>query len=79
MGLYYFHIRGNGTDFPDDDGMELPDAEAAREQALIGARGILAAEVLEGRLPLDDRIEVEDEHGRLVLSLSFREAVGLPG
>jgi hypothetical protein len=73
---YYFHIRGGAQSADDDEGIPLADDEAAGREALRGARSILASEVIEGRLPLDERIEVVDGEGRSVLILSFAAAVG---
>ena len=75
MPTYFFHIRGGALDAKDGEGLVLPDLAAARAEALRGARSLIAADVLEGRLNLIDRIEVEDEDGRLVLTLPFVAAV----
>jgi Domain of unknown function (DUF6894) len=43
MPHYYLHIR-DGTELVEDpDGTDLPDLEAARQEALEGAREMLAA------------------------------------
>jgi hypothetical protein len=72
--IYHFHVRGGPLSVDDEEGVTLPDDEAARREALRGARSILAAEVLEGRLPLAERIEVVDGEGRAVLTLGFDAA-----
>jgi hypothetical protein len=79
MPLFYFHTRGGAVEAEDLEGLELADAAAARATALRGARSIIASAVLEGRLPLGERIEVTDEAGRLVLTLPFADAVAGPG
>jgi hypothetical protein len=45
--------------------------------AVIGIRDILAGMVLEGRLSLGERIDVEDDDGRQLLSIPFAEAIRL--
>ena len=74
MPRFFFHIFDH-VEILDDEGMELPDAEAARSAALAGARAMICDQVKEGRLCLNHRIEVEDEAGATVLSIAFAEAV----
>jgi hypothetical protein len=75
MARFYFHLRDGRDILLDDEGVELDGVEAAREQALRSARSILAAEVLEGRVPLHMRIDVENGAGAIVYRLPFAEAV----
>jgi hypothetical protein len=79
MPLYFFHTRGGPVETEDFEGIELSGEMAAYAEALRGARSIIAAAVLEGRLPLDERIEVVDEAGKPVLTLPFADAVEGPG
>jgi hypothetical protein len=58
----------------DEEGLELPDLEAAREIALDAARDLVCESVHEGHLNLDHRVEVEDEKGEKLIVLTFREA-----
>jgi hypothetical protein len=42
MSRHFFHLRERGGRLhPDDCGVDLPDAEAAYEEALLGARGLM--------------------------------------
>ena len=75
MPLYFFHVRGGSIEADEEEGVDLPDAAAVQAQAIRGARSIIAAEVLEGRLTLTDRIEVQDDAGRVVLTLPFSAAI----
>lgn len=75
MTRYYFHLRDGRDILLDDEGVELADLAAARAQALRSARSILAAEVIEGKVPLYLRIDVEDGAGAIVHRLPFAEAV----
>lgn len=79
MPRYYFHVRESDTYYPDEEGVQLPDREAVQNEAVRGARSILASEALLGKLPLGGRIEVSDEEGRQVLVLPFRDTVVLDG
>jgi hypothetical protein len=74
MPRFFFHLH-NGEDCRDTEGVELANIDAAHQEALRSARSIMAGEVIEGRLPLRDVIEVEDEAGATVTRLPFRDAV----
>jgi hypothetical protein len=77
MGRYYFHLR-NDLDVPDDEGKELTDLQAARALAIVMARFEVAeAAKLDGRILLSHRIDIEDEQGRVLSSVSFNEAVSV--
>ena len=89
MPRYYLHIQ-EGSDFIEDEtGLELPDLEAAREEALEGARDLWAEVIKTGdrRDHLDTAIVIADEHrheltrvGRIgVLPPRLREKLGEPG
>jgi uncharacterized protein DUF6894 len=76
MPRYYLNIRNKISFTPDEEGCDLPNAEAARKEAVRGARSLMSAEIAdEGRLDLRGRIEVVDETGELVLIVPFREAL----
>jgi hypothetical protein len=75
MPRYHFNLYNSVGFVPDEEGRELPDVETAREEALKGARAIIADDVLQGRLDLKGRLEVLDEDGVLVLAIPFTEAV----
>lgn len=74
MPRYFFHIYDD-LSLRDQDGIELADSEAARAAALAGAREMMGAQLIKGRLSLHHRIEVEDERGKTILSFSYGEAV----
>lgn len=75
MPRFYIHVC-NGHGFAEDhDGHELPDAAAARESAIRGAREIMAADVRRGELDLSSFVEVEDADRRLLFTLTFAEVV----
>jgi hypothetical protein len=77
MRRYYFHLR-NDLDVPDPEGKELADLEAARAHAIVMARFEVAeAAKLDGRVVLSHRIDIEDEQGSLLISVSFEEAVSV--
>lgn len=73
MPRYFMHVFSDGLT-RDEEGAVLPDLDAARDHALEGARALVCDQIREGYLNLDDRIEIEDEDGRALLAISFREA-----
>ncbi|MFL6845019.1 MAG: DUF6894 family protein [Allosphingosinicella sp.] len=74
MPRYFFHIYDDLV-LVDDEGLELADDEAARSQALAGARGMMCDQLRAGHLTLHHRVEVEGEAGESLLILTFGDAV----
>jgi hypothetical protein len=72
---FYFHLL-NDVDAPDQEGVELPDLNAALEQAVRNAR-FTAAETLKetGRIVLRHRIDIEDERGHVLQTVHFGDVV----
>jgi hypothetical protein len=70
---YYFHLHET-VDVEDEEGAELPDLAGAREYALENARDMVCGDIKTGVVNVDHRIEVVDEEGQSVLSLTFGEA-----
>ena len=62
-----------------EEGSEVSDLTAARSKAIREARGIMCAEVAEGRLCLGCRVEVADAQGSVVLTVPFSEAITITG
>lgn len=75
MPRYYFHLREAGDVVPDEEGMELPDLDAARRFAVRGTRDLMAGAVLRGELPLSHAVEIADQRGTVLKTVSFAEAV----
>ena len=76
MPRFFFHLYDDDVAL-DEEGLELPDAGAAWEQALHNARAMACAEVVEGRLGLNHRIEVTDVCDNLIATVAFKDAVKL--
>ena len=74
---FYFHIC-DGLGFCEDtEGLDLPDADAARTKAVEGLRDVLAGEMRAGQLNLAAFIEVEDESRKHLFTLSARQVVNI--
>ncbi|HEY0086261.1 MAG TPA: hypothetical protein VGB65_10175 [Allosphingosinicella sp.] len=78
MPRFYFHVHDDDV-FRDGEGLELEDAEAARQAAIAGARSMICDAVKRGTVHLDHRIDVEDESGAPVARIVFRDAVRIVG
>lgn len=76
MPRFFFHVRDEDTT-RDEEGQELPDLDAAKREAIEGLRDLLCGEVRYGRIDLGRRIEVADEAGATVLTVTAEEAVRL--
>ena len=75
MPHYHFNIR-NGHGFTaDEEGLDLSSEDDARNHAIRGARSLMSAEMLEGKLDLDGQIEVTDDLDGAILTVRFRDAV----
>ena len=74
MPRYFFDICDDIVS-TDEDGLDLADEDAARAEALRGARDLICEQVRNGRINLGHRIEVLDEARRPVLTLTFGAAV----
>ena len=71
---YFFHLRGSSDNLFDLEGLELHDLETVRKCTLHTVRDMLSHDIKNGHLDLRYRVDVEDEGGTLVHSLSFNEA-----
>jgi hypothetical protein len=74
MPRFFFHVLDD-LGCQDEEGRELADLEAAKAEAVKGARSLICGQVLEGRLALNHHIEIEDEAGNRVGDIAFRDAV----
>jgi hypothetical protein len=73
---YFFHVYDDVI-AEDEEGAELPNLAAARLNALHGARDLIAEQVRRGYIVLSHWIDVMDEQGEKVLTITFRDAVDI--
>jgi hypothetical protein len=76
MPRFYFRFC-DGDELPDLLGIEMPDVQTARMEAVRGIRSLVADLALQGRIPISNRVEVENEGGEALLTVTFDEAVKL--
>ena len=76
---YYFHLH-NSADVEDNEGQHLPDLDAARDFATSLARFEFGeAAKREGQVVLSHRIDIEDQTGAVLATVTFGEAVRVEG
>ena len=75
MPRYFFHVCDGSGVTKDEEGLELSDVDAARREALRGARALMADEIQQGFLTLASLIDVDDEAGRQLFRIRFADAV----
>ena len=75
MPHYFFHLH-NDIEVEDHEGQEMPDLAAARERAVRDAQEMAALSVVQhGRIVCHHRVDVVDEGGEVVLTVTFGQAV----
>lgn len=72
MPRYFFQIRDNDTLIADEEGLELPDTEAALAEAYASAKGMLRDALLNGEKIAHQVIEVSGVDGLPVGKVALR-------
>jgi hypothetical protein len=72
---YYLHLHNQIGSAFDEEGQELLDLAAARDQALAGIRSVLSEEIRAGTLDLRGRIEIADGAGQVLEIVPFTAAI----
>ena len=77
MPLYFMHIRNSDGLIEDPDGIELPDLEAAKEEAILSARDIVGNQIKDGHVITGQFFEVWRD-GEKVAVVDFFKAINHP-
>ena len=75
MSRYFFNIDDRQEVTRDEEGIDLPNLDAVREEAIESARQIMSQGLLDGTLRDGRRFIVTDEAGIVVLELGFKDAI----
>jgi hypothetical protein len=73
MPRFYFNLRNSKEFLEDPEGQECESLTAARQEAILSAREIMAARVKSGK-NLDGQFEITDITGQLILTVPFPDA-----
>jgi hypothetical protein len=77
MPLFFLHVYNRTGSSRDEEGLDLPDLDAARTQAVQGIRSILRDEVGRGKIDFEGHIDIADESGRVLATVTYHDAVDL--
>ena len=75
MAKFYFHIRRGEELVTDEQGVDLPDVEAARNEGLLAAREILAEMLLHNEVVDGQEFQIANDQGELVATIPFRSVI----
>ena len=74
MPHFHFHVRDGDSLLEDPEGADFPDLGAARADAVVASREVLAERIKAG-LPLGGlQFEIRDKAGQLVATVPIRDA-----
>lgn len=76
MPRYFFNLYNDITAI-DEDGVEFPNLEAAREHGLSETRNMVAESAKAGHIDLNHRIDIADESRAVVATIRFADAVAI--
>jgi hypothetical protein len=79
MPTYFFHLTSRGDYVEDEEGIDLPDLEAARCEMIATARDLVLEGLQSGDVNLNDEIEVADDGGQVLMTVKLGKAIGLTG
>jgi hypothetical protein len=77
MPLYFFHLQDGPSRLEDQEGMRLPDSEAAWYHGVRSARDVIDVEKKSGAVRPGRHVDVVDEEGEQVWAVPFEEVLSL--
>jgi hypothetical protein len=77
MPHFFFHVINGNGETPDEEGLDLESASAARRIALESIRSIVAEEARRGAIDLHGHILVKDAADNDLMTVEFIEAFEL--
>ncbi|HEX4174090.1 MAG TPA: hypothetical protein VHY82_16600 [Acetobacteraceae bacterium] len=75
MVKFYFNLQTDGAVSEDPEGTDLPDLEAARQEATNAAREMAAAAVRASNENPADCILIADASGRVLVTVSLADMI----
>jgi hypothetical protein len=75
MPKFYFHLQ-NSIHVRDDEGMELPSLEVAKEHATVAARALMADDITGmGEITLSHHIVIANDRDQEEIDIPYRSCV----
>ena len=74
MPRYFFHIQGPEGPIWDNEGSELADLNAVRDEALTSARELMSDQVKMGSAPDGHEFFITDETKNVLMRVPFKES-----
>jgi hypothetical protein len=71
LAIYYFHITEGDEFIPDPEGIEQADLAAVHKSSVEAASALIAEAVKKGNRDYRGQLDVQNEHGEQVLTLTF--------
>jgi hypothetical protein len=76
MLSYFFHVHRAGQVILDPEGTPLASVEEARQEARLVARELIIHRLKTDQpVSLEDSVDVADEHGAVLHTVTFKEAL----
>jgi hypothetical protein len=75
MPRFFFNFRNATTFSPDEEGLELPDLDAAYLEAFEAAKEMWGEAILQMRNPGRQQFEISDVDGKTLLIVPFKEVI----
>ena len=76
MPRFFLHVREGDKVIEDIEGAEFLSLAEARAEAIKSARELMSDKVTLAADPFDNRFEIADESGTIVLIVHFEDAIG---
>ncbi len=78
MGRFYFHVRAGDELTLDEEGVDLPDFSAARREAILAARELLAEAIESAKSEVPEAFVIADEDGRTLDTIALAAVLPEP-
>jgi hypothetical protein len=75
MGRFFFHLRDGDRRMADEEGTVLPDLSAAKHEARLCARELLAEAIKNAAVRVPDLLVIADSDGKELSSLAIADVL----
>ena len=78
MGRFYFHLRVGEETLTDDEGRDFLDLSAARHEAVLAARELVAEAIMSGEPEVAGAFVIADDAGRSLATVPLATVLPRP-